>query len=223
MIEIFSDFDGTLTHRDTLEFLLSRFAPPSWREIDRRMITGEITERQGLKDELALIDAPDAELLRALEEGIRPAEGLDEFIGCIRQKGWRMTVLSGGLIHFAGTLWEKWGYGDIPLFANDHHRDGRGRIEVIEAKTPRLREYCNHCKRWHVEEALKQGSCVVYIGDGLTDRCPTEIAHRRYARGHLLDYLRGKGLTVVPFGNLRQVAEDLMEKMPKDPKGFGNL
>ena len=127
-------------------------------------------------------------------------------------------MLSGGLRRFAGALWKDWGYGDIPLFANDHYRNGEGGIEVIEADVPRLKEHCNHCKRWHIEEAIKRGSEVVYIGDGLTDFCPAEAAHRRYAKGHLLEHLQKKGLEVYAFNDLQEVAEDLKKFNRKDAK-----
>ena len=212
MIEIFCDFDGTLTHQDTLWLLLDRFAPPAWYDIELKMHSGQMTEREGLKAELRLIRQPDEILLRTLQEDIRPAEGIEELIALVRQEGWNMQVLSGGLKRFAGTIWTDWGYGDIPLFANDHYRNGEGGIEVIEANSPRLEEHCNHCKRWHVEEAMKRESEVIYIGDGLTDFCPAEVAHRRYAKGHLLEHLQKKGLEVIPFDNLRQVAGDLRAK-----------
>ena len=209
MIEIFCDFDGTLTNRDTLWVLLERFAPPEWYQIEVGMLAGRIPEREGLKAELRMIKAPDEILMATLEAQIEPAQGSEELVALLRQKGWKMQVLSGGLIRLAGALWRSWGYGDIPIFANDHCRNGSGGIEVIEAPYPRLEEHCNHCKRWHLDEALKRGSTVVYIGDGLTDFCPAQIAHRRYAKGKLLEHLQKKGLEVIPFDDLKQVAEDL--------------
>ncbi len=218
MIEIFSDFDGTLTNRDTLVLLLDEFASADWYAIEERALKGELDERESLRREMALITADDADLMSALRREIRPAQGLDDLVHLVREKNWKMTVLSGGLIRFSGTLWKEWGYGDIPLYANDHRRDGRGRIEIVPAPTPRIRNRCNHCKRWHLEEAIKRGSVVVYIGDGLTDFCPAEAAHRRYAKGVLLEYLRKKDLDAVPFDSLMDVTEDL--KRWSEQQGF---
>ena len=218
MIEIFCDFDGTLTNQDTLWLLLDRFAPPEWYNIELKMLAGKMSEREGLKAELRLIRQPDEILLRTLQEEIRPAAGIEELIALARRDGWKMRVLSGGLIRFAGALWKQWGYGDIPLFANDHFRNGEGGIEVIEANLPRLKEHCNHCKRWHIEEAIKRGSEVIYIGDGLTDFCPAEAAQRSYAKGHLLEYLQKKGIEAIPFDDLRAVTEDLKHLTAKSAK-----
>ena len=209
MIEIFCDFDGTLTNKDTLVVLLDKYAAADWYSIEERALTGEIDERESLRAELALITAPDDELERTLQAEIRPAEGVANFVTLVRESQWSMTVLSGGLIRFSGKLWRNWGYGDIPLFANDHTRNGDGRITVIAATTPKIKDHCNHCKRWHLEEAIGRGSTVVYIGDGLTDFCPAEVAHRRYAKRTLLDHLKKQNLEAIPFNDLNEVAADL--------------
>ncbi len=214
MIEIFCDFDGTLTSQDTLDLLLQRFAPPAWRKLDAAMLSGQITERAGLKAEMALITAPDEVLLSVLRAEIRPAEGIQDLAGLAKERGWTLSVVSGGLIKFAGALLREWGYGDLPLYANDHRRNSRGGIEVLEASAPRLQENCNHCKSYHLQEALKHGATVIYIGDGLTDYCPAQLAHRRYAKGHLLTHLRRQGMACIPFENLRQVAGDLKDHPP---------
>ncbi|TKJ37943.1 hypothetical protein CEE37_13340 [candidate division LCP-89 bacterium B3_LCP] len=211
MIEVFSDFDGTLTNQDTLVLLLHRFANRDWYAIEERMLSGAITELDGVREELGMICAPDEQLMQVIDNEIEPADGLDEFMSFVQERGWRMTVLSGGLIRFSGALWDKWGYGNVPLYANDHRRDSNGCIEVISAVTPRIKNLCNHCKRWHLEEAIKRGSKVIYIGDGLTDFCPAEAAHRRYAKGNLLQYLHDKNLEVVEFKNLHDIVNDLSE------------
>ena len=209
MIEIFCDFDGTLTNQDTLVVLLEKYADSDWYSIEKRALMGEIDEREALRAELALITAPDAVLEKTLQAEIRPAQGVDGLVNLVRGKQWTVTVLSGALIRFSGMLWKHWGYGGILIFANDHRRNGDGRIEVIPATTPKIKGHCNHCKRWHLEEAIKRGSKVVYVGDGLTDFCPAEAAHRRYAKGTLLEYLRKQNIEAIQFNDLTEVAEDL--------------
>ncbi|MCX6641638.1 MAG: HAD-IB family phosphatase [bacterium] len=214
MIEIFCDFDGTLTDKDTLVVLLDRYASANWYAIEEKALSGDVDERESLREELALITAPDDDLMETLEQEIHPADGLDQLIALIREKEWPMQVLSGGLIRFSGELWRNWGYGEFPFFANDHRRDSQERIQVIPSPTPRLRERCNHCKRWHLEAARRRGSQVVYIGDGLTDFCPAEAADRRYAKGNLLKYLQEQELEAIPYENLQQVATHLRRNPP---------
>ncbi|MBU1652822.1 2,3-diketo-5-methylthio-1-phosphopentane phosphatase, partial [bacterium] len=59
MIELFSDFDGTLTDKDTLALLLDLYASSDWYAIEKKALDGEIDERQSLADEMALITASD--------------------------------------------------------------------------------------------------------------------------------------------------------------------
>ncbi|MFH1735019.1 MAG: MtnX-like HAD-IB family phosphatase, partial [bacterium] len=202
MIELFSDFDGTLTDKDTLALLLDLYASSDWYAIEKKALNGEIDERQSLADEMALITASDEVLLNTLMREVHPAEGTAELVALARDRDWKMTVLSGGLIRFSRILWESWGYGGIPLFANDHGRDAEGRLTIIPAATPRLKDRCNHCKRWHLEKAKEHGATVVYIGDGLTDFCASEAADRVYAKDNLKEYLIRNGKDFIGFQNL---------------------
>jgi len=185
MIDVFCDFDGTLTNKDTLVVLLDKYTSSDWYAFEERVLAGEIDERECLRSQLALLTVPDVTLMETIQEEIHPAEGLSELVLFIKGRGWQMHVLSGGLIRFSGELWRQWGYSDIPLYANDHDRDEAGRIRVIPANTPRIKELCNHCKRWHLDTAKKCGSLIVYIGDGMTDFCASEAAHIRYAKRNL--------------------------------------
>ena len=98
MIEIFCDFDGTLTDRDTLVVLLDKYANSDWYAVEERMLRGEIEEKEGLRAELAMLKAPDEQLQKTLQEEINPAEGTEELVRLVQEKGWQMTVLSGGLV-----------------------------------------------------------------------------------------------------------------------------
>jgi len=211
MIELFSDFDGTLTNKDTLALLLDRYASSDWYAIEKKALNGDLDEREALAQEMALITEPDEVLFDTLKREIKPAEGTRELVSFIKEKKWKMTVLSGGLIRFSGLLWASWGFADIPLFANDHGRDSAGRMTIIKAKTPRIKDHCNHCKRWHLEHAKEQGAAVIYIGDGLTDFCASEAADRVYAKDKLVDYLKQNNREFIEFHSLLEVVDDLQE------------
>ena len=46
------DFDGTITCHDTLVEILDRFGAPDWRKIHDRVVSGEISIREGLELEM---------------------------------------------------------------------------------------------------------------------------------------------------------------------------
>jgi HAD superfamily phosphoserine phosphatase-like hydrolase len=55
----------------------------------------------------------------------------------------------------------------------------------IEARFPYFSKGCGrcaNCKAYHVREARKDGSKVIFIGDGLSDRCGAQAADYTFAR-----------------------------------------
>jgi 2-hydroxy-3-keto-5-methylthiopentenyl-1-phosphate phosphatase len=61
------------------------------------------------------------------------------------------------------------------------------------------------CKR----SGMPQGSPLVYVGDGYSDRCPAELADRIFARRDLASYLDAGGVAYEPFETFHDVAAAL--------------
>src|SRR5580692_5093026 len=59
---VFSDFDGTITQHDVTDQILTELAHPSWREIEREWMLDTIGSRECLERQIALVDAPLAEV-----------------------------------------------------------------------------------------------------------------------------------------------------------------
>ena len=77
--------------------------------------------------------------------------------------------------------------------------------QVIPATHARIKDRCNHCKTWHLEQARQQGSKIIYLGDGSTDRCASEAADFLFARSQLLDWCRERNIPHLPFENFHEV------------------
>jgi 2-hydroxy-3-keto-5-methylthiopentenyl-1-phosphate phosphatase len=57
--------------------------------------------------------------------------------------------------------------------------------------------------------ALADGSEVVYVGDGYSDRCAAEDADRVFARRGLAAYLEERGVPFEPFEDFFEIAARL--------------
>ncbi len=64
------------------------------------------------------------------------------------------------------------------------------------------------CKRASVQ-ALTNGSKLVYVGDGYSDRCAAELADHVFARTGLARYFDAKGLDYVPFEDFHDIVRAL--------------
>ena len=80
-IQVFTDFDGTITEKDSLVFLLDEYVGSGWLEIERRVEDGSLPEMEGLRQEVALLTIPYEEARRRLLDELPFDPDLDPGIG----------------------------------------------------------------------------------------------------------------------------------------------
>jgi 2-hydroxy-3-keto-5-methylthiopentenyl-1-phosphate phosphatase len=56
----------------------------------------------------------------------------------------------------------------------------------------------------------------VYVGDGLSDRCPSENADLVFAKGDLLAHCREKHIDCIEFRNFRDVEREVLRRLVLD-------
>ena len=56
-MQIFCDFDGTISIQDATDFILARFADAEWRDIEEQWKRGTIGSAQCMQRQVALIRA----------------------------------------------------------------------------------------------------------------------------------------------------------------------
>jgi 2-hydroxy-3-keto-5-methylthiopentenyl-1-phosphate phosphatase len=94
---IFSDFDGTITEEETFSLLMREFAPEASARMVPRLLSGEITLREGVP---AVLETIPSALFPAMEERMRNArlrEGFEPFLDTLSRRGIPLVVLSGSL------------------------------------------------------------------------------------------------------------------------------
>ena len=189
-IHVFSDFDGTVTERDTLVHLLDSYVGDAWYEIEDRVEDGSLSEEQGLRREIELLKAPFDEALASVLDEVAVDPGFASFVEFCEAKGWPLALVSGGLRPIIEAVLAKHALSRVPVHANDLAFDEDARWRVLPAPTPRIRALCNHCKSWWVAEAPGP---VIYIGDGTTDRCAGARADLLFAKDGLADWCEREG------------------------------
>src|SRR5436309_7934590 len=107
------DFDGTIAPTDTVDALLERYADPEWLRLEERWVRGEITARQCMAGQIALVRAERAELDEFFNS-IRIDPSFVEFVAMVKPFA-EVVVVSDGLDvpsrHALRGL-------DVPVFAN---------------------------------------------------------------------------------------------------------
>jgi len=122
-------------------------------------------------------------------------------------------VLSDGLDHYIERMLLRNGLGAIEFFANRLHlEDETLRVEFPWYNMLECTE-CGCCKTHHLQRYREQGYFIVYVGDGLSDRCPCESADLVFAKGDLLSHCRDKNIACVEFRNFRDVEREVLKRL----------
>jgi len=213
-IAIISDFDGTISKRDVGHHFFGTYIPEKkkWLELLERWKMGLISSRECLESELELVQATRDDLdVFIANEGIDPY--FRDFADFCRKRGFELIVVSDGLDYYIEWLLIQNSLGSISFYAN-HLVLSDGTLERIEFPYyNKLNcDLCGNCKRYHIEEMKKKGYFVVYVGNGLSDRCPSEYADLVFAKGELMEHCRREGIKCISYSNFRDVERELARR-----------
>jgi len=203
---LFIDFDGTISPVDISNTFFTRFAGPDAVRAVEEWKRGLISSSECLERELAAYEG-DIERLRefAGDQNIDP--GFKGLLGECLRRGVDVRVVSDGLDFYIEAFFDRHGL-DVSLSSNRLLVTPRGPKLEFPYRNPECGA-CGNCKSSHVERAKRDGKFIVYVGDGLSDRCAAGKADLVFAKGALRAYCEERDIPHVAFDNLGQVAEHL--------------
>lgn len=210
-LHVFSDFDGTITARDTLVFLVERLGGGvRMREVtDRLAKEGKISLRQCIAGNMRSIRAPWADAVRLLRENI----GIDPtFAGFARWCAARqvpLTVLSAGFAEIVGLYLSPAEFPALEVRANRLVPDERKGWQCVFHD----RSSFGHDKAEALREARRRGRYTVFIGDGISDRAPAEVSHEVFAKPDLARYCDARGIHCHEIAAFEDVTRSLAERL----------
>ncbi|MCW2959916.1 MAG: hydrolase, haloacid dehalogenase-like [Thermoleophilia bacterium] len=208
---IICDFDGTVTARDTNSFLAQRYAPEAYAGLEGKLAARTMTLREVLSTEFVNMGVPLDTIVEAAVENVPFRSGFPELLDAVEAADAKFVLLSSGFRQVIEPLLEREGLaGRVPLVANDIAIGPDGpRIEWRDLPTCEL---CGEpCKRSDIAQ-LRGGQLhdadfdhVVFIGDGLSDRCGAETADRVFARDSLATWLDEQDEPWEPWGDFHDI------------------
>lgn len=207
-LAVFSDFDGTIAHPDTLNFLAEHFAGVEFRhEIGRRIVSGEMSLRDAIQKEVNVIKGTLDEVLAFLSQHVEVDPTFPHFATwCFRQHI-PLTVLSGGMRQVIESLLRPWELPNVRVMANEVKIDNkRWRLEFLDGTE------WGHDKGAALREAKKAGQLTVFLGDGLSDRGAAVEADIVFAKAGLARFCQEEGILFREFGSFSEVQDALSQK-----------
>jgi 2,3-diketo-5-methylthio-1-phosphopentane phosphatase len=202
------DFDGTITEQDLLDTIAQTFGDEEvYREVDEALDEDSLSLNEVIRREFEPVRAPLDEVRAWVLENVRVRPGFRELVELARERGWRFVIVSSGFRELIEPVLAREGVPDLELLSNTVDPDPDGwkvRFRVSETC-----EVCGQpCKR-STAAALADGTELVYVGDGYSDRCAAEAADLAFARRGLADYLEERGVPFERFEDFHSVARRL--------------
>jgi 2-hydroxy-3-keto-5-methylthiopentenyl-1-phosphate phosphatase len=207
-MQVFCDFDGTVSKEDVTDLVLQRYARPEWRAIEDQWVSGKITSAICMQRQIRLIEATRAELNAFLDT----VEIDSDFIAFKRfcdNAGLGLSVVSDGVDYFIRRVLRRHQITSIPVIANRLREGDELSKSAYDLDFPAISSSCNAgsgvCKCAVVSPSVD----YIYIGDGRSDFCVSNEAPVVFAKSNLADYCRSRGIEFFPYDSFADVQRSL--------------
>lgn len=211
-VEIFCDFDGTITAGDTIDILLENLADESWRSIEALWEKGQISSRECMSRQVPLIAGGWPAILKVLE-GVKVDRSFATFVSWCRRRAIPVHIVSDGLDMVIQHLLKREGIRVDRIWSNHLVQLPEGRLS-LQFRSPLPRVVCSsgQCKCQILDQAPSHALKVV-IGDGRSDFCWANSADMLFAKDKLLKHCRSRHIPATPYENfvgIRVLLEEMM-------------
>lgn len=198
---LFSDFDGTITLKDSTEELVRVYGNEQNKQDEVLFIAGKATNRDVMPRHYSTMKLS-PETYYNMMDSIPIDPGFSRFYAAVRAVGADITVLTGSGAQGVQDYLIKKGYNSITVYGNRMEIEN-GMVMLYPADDIRdticEKGCCAHCKSLKLEQVRANGKKLIYIGDGLTDICAAKHSDLLFAKGRLADYCENNGIPFIPF------------------------
>ena len=201
---VFFDFDNTITAYDVIDDMLERFSKDDrWMELERRWKKWEIGSGECLKGQMAGIRITSSALDRYLST-VKLDPYFKRVVKLLKSKKIRVIILTDNFDYITSRILRYNNISGIDTYCNTL-KVTKGRLIPSFPFINRDHRECGHCKKKNLLAKAEEASTTVYVGDGLSDLCPSREADIVFAKGSLQKYLKKEKLGYIPFKGLKDV------------------
>jgi len=201
---LFIDFDGTISPVDISNTFFSRFAGRDATDAVEEWKRGRISSTECLKREIDAFPG-DLEALRAYARSQPIDQGFAALEEACEDGEIEIFVVSDGLDFYIEPFLEAHGKR-VSYRANKLEVRGSRRVLSFPYYKASCGS-CANCKSSHVEKEAGRGRFIIYVGDGLSDKCAVSKADVVFAKGELRAHCVENGIPHFAFDDLTDVAD----------------
>ncbi|HEY6281098.1 MAG TPA: MtnX-like HAD-IB family phosphatase [Burkholderiales bacterium] len=206
---LFFDFDNTITQGDLLDAILERFSKDSsWLELEDAWRNGKISTFECLRRQVGNLKPSRTEIL-----DFATTISVDPYFVPIVDWAARshvdLIVISDNFTALIDVIFKHHNIPNVPVFANEL----KFFADHVEAEFPYQDPSCSRCAHCKARQIRKfPGQRKIFVGDGLSDICPANIADIVFAKDSLARYLAQSNKKFLPFHSLQTVLDFLVEQ-----------
>lgn len=201
---VFFDFDNTITHFDVLDSIVENFSvDKKWMAFENSWKKGEIGSKDCLTGQLKSVRVKKDRLDRYLAK-IKVDPYFKKILALLKKNKVKPVILSDSFSYFIKSILRNNGINDIKICSNKIKFSG----ERLLPSFPHQHKdctICGNCKTNHLPKLASSDKVLIYVGDGLSDLCPSKNSDIVFAKGNLKKYLLKEGKPFIPFSDLGSV------------------
>ncbi|MBN1211069.1 MAG: MtnX-like HAD-IB family phosphatase [candidate division Zixibacteria bacterium] len=208
---IFCDFDGTVAKKDIGYNFFYHFSEGKNMELIPHWKAGQLTSRDCLLQEAAMVRAGPEEIYNFLDLfEIDP--GFPGFVELCRKNDIEPIILSDGFDFYINHVLRKYHLAHLPLYCNI----GRLENKSIKVEFPYENHTCPRCgnckgeRMAEIRSRMEVPYRTVFIGDGLSDICAIEETDLLFAKKDLERYCLENNIPYNKYRDFDDVARQLL-------------
>lgn len=202
-IHVVLDFDGTVSVDDVGDLLFKTFG--QFEPIHSELLEGKISVAEYYRQSVQLLNdtcTPEKLLEWAIDCEVDP--GFVDLVKLCRDREASVSIVSDGFDVYIKPIIEKAGVGLVEVSCNRLSWN-KGWTPQFPGATESCSCFCASCKRNEVIGKVADGDVLVYVGDGMSDRCAAEHSDIVFAKDSLAAYCTEKRIPHHPFKTLHDV------------------
>lgn len=207
-MQVFCDFDGTISTGDATDLVLSAFADPEWRAIEQRWKDGEIGSAECMRLQVGLLRATRVQLDGLLDD-IAIDPGFPDFLRFCIRNAVPVVIVSDGVDYFIKRILARHGVHSLPVIANTltHPQPGAGGPYVLSSRhaKPGCASGAGVCKCRAIGAEGPRG----FVGDGRSDFCVSDKPEVVFAKGALANHCAARGIPFLGFETFAELPRQL--------------
>jgi 2,3-diketo-5-methylthio-1-phosphopentane phosphatase len=220
MMNVFIDFDGTISLQDVGDAMFERFGGARSAEAIKDYRESKISAVECFHRECNACGEVDKTELNAFLDAQKIDPTFKPFIEFCSQSSLVPYIVSDGMSYYIDRILNNYGIQGVKVFSN--------KLELVPVRgtsivrfqpsfpfTDEVCDRCANCKRNHMLTISAEEDILVYIGEGYSDRCPARFADIIFAKDELLLYCQQENISYYEYKTFADVQNRLQSLIEK--------